>query len=162
MKKLQHIFTPVILVGLLCGCGGDDEEAVELAMEDVVMEVPASPPDAPAAAPDPNAPPPVPDVPPVPGTGAPKEEEAAAPSTISSEKVEAVVTTNVAKEGDTVMLQVIQMAVESYFEDKGALPSSIDDLLKSKHLQALPKLPAGKTVRIDGTTLEVTLEEAAE
>ena len=49
MKKIQTIFVSSIAVCLLIGCGGEDENAVSLEMEDVVMEVPASGPAAPAA-----------------------------------------------------------------------------------------------------------------
>jgi len=164
MKKIQTIFVSSIAVCLLIGCGGEDENAVSLEMEDVVMEVPASGPAAPAAPatqPDPNAPPPVPAVPPVPGSTPQKVAEPSPTQQIPSEKVEAAINASKAKEGDTALIYVLQVAVEAYYEDNGSLPSDINQLLKSKHLKALPNMPTGKTVRIDGVTLEVTLEEEA-
>ena len=163
MKKLKHLFTSCLVAALFCGCGGDDENAVEVELEDVVLDIPASGAGAPAPAVDPGAPPAPPPPPPVPGTEKKKKEEAPV-AEIAPEKVEASVKANMAKEGDSALIYVIQEAVEAYFEDKGELPANVNELLKSKHLKALPNLPTGKKVRINGTTLEVSLEneEAAE
>ena len=59
---------------------------------------------------------------------------------------------------NSVLLGDIRKAVEDFHFDKGKLPTGVGELVKTGYLQAMPKLPAGKKVRINPKNLSVTLE----
>jgi len=157
MKKLPFIFISCLASCLLTGCGKDDPNAVELEMEDVVLDIPANNGDGPAIELDPDTPPPPPPPPPPPGTETEKKEEVTSLS-VPPEKVEASVNRNLSKEGDAGLVYTIQVAVESYYAQNRKLPESIKGLVKAGHLETFPIVPPGKKVRIDGKTLIVTIE----
>ena len=157
MKKLQPIFISCLAACVLVGCGKEDPNAVELELEDVVMEVPANDGNGPDIAEDPAAPPPPPPPPPPPGIGTQKKEEELSSLSVPFEKVEASVNKNMSQEGDAGLIYSIQVAVEAYHAQTRKLPSSVTELVKTGHLAAYPIVPAGKKVHIDGKTLIVTL-----
>ncbi len=59
---------------------------------------------------------------------------------------------------NSVLLNDIQQAVEEYHFDNKKPPAGLVDLVRGGYLQSVPKIPAGKKLRIDGKSLEVTLE----
>ncbi len=162
MKKLHFIATACLAGCLLAGCGEEDTNAVALELEDKVLEVPANDGGGPSKVVDPSAPPPIPEAPPVPGTGAPKKNEDAGMAEIPAEKVEASVNASKAQEGDAGLIYAIQQAVEGYYEVNKSLPPDISELVKSGFLATYPIAPKGKKIRINGKTLEVTIEGASE
>ena len=154
---------------MLSGCTPQSEENSEtvqvLDHADVVMDGESLPP-AEAAA-DPTAPPP-------PG-GAPPEGLTEAKSGLTDEEMMAKMTpaekaafqeemksiwdsAEGEAQSNAVLIGDIQQAVEDYHTDKLKLPANLAELLQEGYLEYLPKLPAGKKLKIDGKTLAVTLE----
>ena len=175
MKKLFPSIVAISSIFLLTGCGDNPEEdtSVSIEEEDVVMtqqDLVVEGTAAPAPAPVPGTPtPPVPGAstaPPVPG--APQAATSANDPTAfmtpfekeeykreQDEMKEAV-------EAETANFSIIendvQAAVEAYYTDYNKLPANLADLVKGEYLSSIPRLPAGKSLRIDGKTLEVKVE----
>ncbi len=175
MKKLFPSIVAISSIFLLTGCGDNpeedtsvsiEEEDVVMTQQDLVVEATA----APAPAPVPETPPPsVPGAtttPPVPG--APQAATSANDPTAfmtpfeKEEYKKEQDAMREAVEAETANFSIIendvQAAVESYYTDYNKLPANLADLVKGEYLSSIPRLPAGKSLRIDGKTLEVKVE----
>lgn len=163
MKKTLLLSTcPLLMLFSACSdpaAGGNRETAVVPNFEDVVMVAEAAE-NAPAEAPS--------DLPPPEGVVAPEsglsDEEKMARMTERDrakykEEMQAVWDAAKGEESTgAAFLGDIQQAVENYHFDNLKPPASLADLYKGGYLTYVPKIPAGRKLRIDGKTLTVTLE----
>ena len=173
MRKHVQLTTLILLPLAIIGCGGDATDStgaptdavVEINQEDIVMTAPAVE-EAPAAATTPTSPavPGIPGAAPTSPTGQSQEEQLLSSMTAAEKadyekQMEGI---NSSAEGETANFSIIrndvQAAVESYYDDNRKLPSSLQVLVSEGYLSAIPRLPKGKSIRIDGKTLEVTVE----
>lgn len=128
-----------------------DEQDVVMTAEEAAVAAPAAgaPPGAPAAPePDPD-----------------KAEAAAVAQMTPREKAEyeervkpLMEAAEIESANHSILLGDLQQAVESYQFDTGKLPANLGVLVKEGYLDRIPRIPAGKKVRINGATMEVTLE----
>ncbi len=161
MKKWAAV-NAVLGVLVLCGCGGGSGgkvETVRADFDDVVMDASGVEPAEEAA------PVPVPgDAPPAPEAAANGEAALLATMTVREKQeleeknrpiIEAAQTEAA---NNSILLNDVQKAVEEYHFDNRKPPASLAELIKGGYLEAVPKIPAGKKLRIDGKTLRVILE----
>ncbi len=154
----------VALTLAFCGCDGDGAgskvDTIEANFEDVVMdeadakaaesEVPAAPP---------GEAPPTPE-----GEGTAGDAALLADMTERErkefeEKMKPITeAAEVESQNNSVLLGDIQQAVEDYHFDNNKPPTGLADLIKGGYLDFVPKIPEGRKLRIDGKSLEVTLE----
>ena len=168
--KLVSFIAP-LAVGttlLLVGCGGSEGgtgdaasnfQSVTPDYQDVVISTDSDPAEVEAAA----APPPPGEVAPPPVVEDTEQQRlsrmTARERAEYDEQMKAINESKATESANhSVLLGDIRQAVENYHLDHRALPSDMRVLVQKGYLQAMPRIPAGKKLRIDGTTLEVTLE----
>ncbi len=164
-SRLKGVVMGILIVALMAcgGCGGDGGDKVETIQadfDDVVMdEADAKAAKEAAPQPPPGEAPPAPD-----GEGA--NGDAALLADMSErerqefeEKMKPITeAAEIESQNHSVLLGDIQQAVEEYHFDNKKPPAGLADLVRGGYLDSVPKIPAGKKLRIDGKSLEVTLE----
>lgn len=170
MKKSLYWIVGLTGIVALSACGpaaeGDPDKAMVLDHADVVIDA-ATEESSDAAAPaDPAAPPP-------PGgtpeglvaaeTGLTDEDRMArmTPAEKAAFKEEMQGIWDSAKgeeQTHSVLIGDIQQAVEDYHFDNLKPPTNLGQLYQGGYIGYLPKIPAGKKLKIDGKSLKVTIE----